>query len=208
MIVEFFGPPGAGKTFLLRQLTATDGREVRVLARSAIMRGVLSYALRHPLSFFVWSVELLIHAQGLLRYKAGLLARSMAARSVAERAAPESVLYIDEGLTQRLLTIFDAPLSHRHVRFLLGVTPLPEVVIVMHGGAFERFTTAPNRTNSPRVRQGEAAFKSWVASVQHNARGIEAALSPRTHVIACTRGEPTADPAAVRGHIDQVREVL
>lgn len=208
MIVEFFGASGAGKTYLLRRLVTAKDTEVRLMSRRVVARGVLLFVVRHPISFCVLSIELVANNQRLKRYKAGLLFRSMAARAYAERSDPQHIAYIDEGLLQRIVTIFDTPLSKRHAAFLLRMTPLPDVAIVMRGGTFGRFTTADNRTNSPRVQQGEEAFTAWTESVHANVGIIASLLPTRTRVIVCTREQSDAEPHAVRSKLEQYRNML
>ena len=208
MIVEFFGVPGGGKTQILRQLVAAipGAREARAASRGAVARGVVSFALRHPLSFLVWMSELCLHANGLFRYKLGLLFRAMAARAGAERADRSQIAFVDEGLLQRLLTIFDSPLSSRRIAFLLRMPPLPNVVVVVRGGEFWRFTIAHNRSNSPRVKGGEVRLQEWMRNVRATAALVESELPYYTDVVVCTRGEMDADPAVLRRDIEQYRD--
>lgn len=208
MIVEFFGIPGGGKTRLLRQLVATlpNASESLVTSRHAIARAVLYFALRHPLSFFVWMSELAFHARGLFRYKLGLLLRAMAALAQAERIDDTHLTFVDEGLLQRILTVFDKPLSSRHIKFLLTMTPLSDVVVVVRGGEFGRFTVESDRQNSPRVNRGEQQLQEWMQNVRTNARVVESVLSEYIDVVVCTRGESDADPAKILRYIEEYRE--
>lgn len=208
MIVEFFGVPGGGKTRLLRQLVAAmpGASEALVTTRGAIARGALRFALKHPVGFFVWIAELCLYANGLFRYKLGLLLRSMAALVRAGDARRDSrLVFVDEGLLQRMLTVFDTPLTPRHVAFLLAVTPLPDLAIVVRGGGFERFIAASNRNNSPRVKGGEARLQAWMQNMRANAAAIRPLLEQRVRVIACDRDRSEAEYAAIRQSIEQLR---
>lgn len=199
MIIEFFGVPGGGKTQILRQLVIImpDAVEARPMTRTAIILWASYFVLRHPLSSFVWMVELLLHSNGMLRYKFVLLIRSMSARAMAERSRA-SFVFVDEGLLQRLLTIFDEPLSPRHIGFLISMTPLSDAVVVVKGGEFGRFTVAHNRFDSPRVKVGEERLQKWMENVRMNARSVQNALQHHIRIVECTRGEPDAEPGAVR----------
>lgn len=210
MIVEFFGVPGGGKTRLLRLLAASipGASEARAASRGSIARGASHFALRHPLSFLVWMSELCVHANGLFRYKLGLLLRSMAARALSERVGHSQVTFVDEGLLQRLLTIFDTPLSPRHIAVLLKATPLPDMVVIVRGGEFGRFTTADNRFNSPRVKGGENRLQDWMQSVRTNATAVESVLPNHTDVVICARGESEMDFATARRGIEQYRDEI
>ena len=205
MIIEFFGIPGGGKTHLMWQLIIRmpDACEARALSRHEITRGASRFALRHPLCFLVWMAELGVHANGLFRYKLGLLLRGMAARAVAE-SSQSRIAFIDEGVLQRILTVFDVPLSERHIKFLLMVTPLSPVVVCVRGGEFGRFAAAHNRFDSPRVQGGEKKLRTWMQTVKTNARTVESLLSRHAHVVYCTRGARDAEPAAVLHNLEQV----
>ena len=205
MIVEFFGVPGGGKTQLLRQLAALipNANEPLASSRRAISLGALHFALRHPISFFIWMSELVIHSNGLFRYKLGLLLRSMFMRIKAESTVHSRVTFIDEGLIQRMLTIFDNPLSPRHIKFLLRMTPLPDAVVVVRGGEFGRFTAASNRLNSPRTKKGEERLQEWIRNVRVTASAVEFVLPEYTRVITCTQGDVSADPATIRARIEE-----
>ena len=206
MIIEFFGIPGGGKTHLMWQLIIRmpDACEARALSRHEITRGASRFALRHPLSFLVWMGELGIHANGLFRYKIGLLLRAMAARAEAESGHFRTAL-IDEGLLQRMLTIFDVPLSRRHIKFLLTMTPLAQVVVCMYGGEFSRFAAARNRFNSPRVSGGEERLRTWMQVVEMNASLIASLLPQYMGVVTSDRGRLDTDPASVRERIECFR---
>ena len=190
MIIEFFGVPGSGKTTLMRKLLEAmpDSREARAATRREIARGAIDFSIRHPVSFLIWSIQFCMHARGLFRYKLALLLRSMAARSHAERS--DGVVFLDEGMVQRLLSIFDTPLSEQKVRFLLHHTPMPDAVVVLSGGGFSRFTEAPNRFNSPRVQQGKERFEEWKRVIQTNAGIVRAFLPRHTEVVEDARGVP------------------
>lgn len=205
MIVEFFGVPGGGKTQILRQLVTSipDAREALVTERFTIARSALSFALTHPLSFIVWMTELCFYANGLFRYKFGLLLRSMAARAEAENRNRSQLMFIDEGLLQRMLTIFDTPLTRRHITFLLKMTPLSDVVVIVRGGEFGRFVTAHNRLNSPRVKVGEKRFQEWMNNVRANALVVESLLPLYTRVAVCTQEQLSEDMIEVRRVIKQ-----
>lgn len=193
MTVEFFGVPGAGKTRVLRKLAQSipGATEALETSRSGIAFGAAHFAFRHPLSFFVWMTQLCWYSNGLFRYKLGLLLRAMAARMRAESQSRRgaSVVFVDEGLLQRILTIFDNPIDGRHAAFILKMTPVAEIVVVMTGGEFGRFTEADNRFNSPRVSRGEEKLHEWMCGVRENATTTTRMLPGRARVIICSREE-------------------
>ncbi|MFA7302326.1 MAG: hypothetical protein WC030_01080 [Candidatus Paceibacterota bacterium] len=208
MIVEFLGAPGAGKTYLLRQVTCAEDVVVKVASKKDALYGLSLFAVRHPLAFCVWCVVLCTYGRSLFRYKTGLVVRAMAARMFAEREDARKMIYIDEGILQRLLTVFDRPLSQREAAFMLRTMPLPDVVVLVRGGDFERFRLAQNRGNSPRVQQGDVALSVWMNGVRESLRAIGAILPAMTRVITCTRGQPDAEPGALRRQIEQCRTML
>lgn len=198
MIIEFLGAPGAGKTRLLHSLIRAEDREVRVVSKMNALRGFLLFSVRHPISVSVWCLILMTRGRSLFRYKTGLMVRAMAARAYAEREEKHRLVYIDEGMVQRMLTVFDEPIPDNFARLLLHLTPLPDVVIAVHGGTFERFTLASNRGNSPRLRYGTEALDRWMRAVRGNFSLMLALLPSLTRVVSCTHGEASAEPDAVR----------
>jgi hypothetical protein len=195
MIIEFFGAPGAGKSPLMRALLRArpSTREVQAHSRGGVMRSAALFALRHPISFFIWIYTLLTNKGGLLRYKLGLTLRSMAAHAQAESYPYTDLVVIDEGLLQRILTLFDEPLSPSRVNFLLAHTPMPDLAVVVQGGDFRRFTRKAGYEKSPRVRQGKEQFEQWQKAVAVNAERIAQALPLHTKVFVHERGELIQD---------------
>jgi len=191
MIVEFFGAPGAGKSTLLKNLVASvpHTREIKPKTRGEVLWGSLRFLLRHPVSFFVWMWTLLLSANGLFRYKLGLLLRSMAARAYAEAASRETTVCIDEGLTQRILTLCDAPLTQKHAAFLLKMSPRPDLVVALKGGDFGRFTTAEDRMGSPRAHH-KLTVEEWMRVVTTNTEVVRQVLPRYTRVVECEQGTP------------------
>jgi hypothetical protein len=175
MIVEFLGASGAGKTTLVRELLRRmpDASEARAHTKWQVIFGAARFLLRHPISFMSWSTYLCSHSSGLFRYKAGLLARAMAARAIAEaRDRRGAIMLIDEGMLQRVLTIFDEVLPSEKITSIVRHTPLPGALIVLSGGNFARFTDAPDRMNSPRAKDA-ASFALWRDAVLQNVAAME-----------------------------------
>ncbi len=196
MIIEFFGVPGGGKSTLLREMLRhmPDAREIKLTSRKDVVKGVVRFLLRHPVSFFTWTLELVFNARGLFRYKVVLLMHSMAVRAAAERLPLSQIVFIDEGMTQRILSLFEVPLGKKHISFLLRKTPMPDMCINVQGGEFGRFTSAPDRLGSPRVRRGQEKLEKWMQVVRTNASQIEALIPLYTHVIAGVQNEESLSP--------------
>ncbi len=171
MIIEFFGEPGSGKTTLLKRLLARLPGEavfVRVESRFEVLRYVISYAFREPSQFLFWLSTTSSNAGGLLRYKLGLVLRSMATLEKARRSK-KRYTFIDEGIAQRILSLFDRLLSRDEATGLVARLPKTDTFVVCSGGDFSRFTKEPDRFNSPRVRQGKERFDAWSRAVITNA---------------------------------------
>ncbi len=206
MIIECFGTPGSGKTRLLRELTAAlpQSHAVQIVSRKEIVQGATRFALRHPVGFLVWMTEFLLHANGLYRYKLGLLLRAMAARSRAEALPKKTVAFIDEGMVQRILSLFDKPLSKKHIRFLLRVTPAPDLAIIMKGGDFGRFMTAEDRLGSVRALAGRVPLEQWIKIVTQNAEAVAEVLPLYTQTLSRMRGMSEEDIQKLRVEIERV----
>ena len=180
MIIEFFGEPGSGKTTLLKNAASALGARaayVRVDSSIEALARSLLFTLAHPALAFFWFAETVKESRGLFRYKMALVVRSLAAIQKASRSRREVVL-IDEGLLQRILSVYDRVLSDEEVRRVLAHARTAERVVVCRGGDFSRFVSEPDRFNSPRVRAGEEHLRQWIATVRANASRIAAALEP------------------------------
>ena len=180
MIIEFFGEPGSGKTTLLKSTASALGaRAVYVRVDSSIeaLARSLLFALAHPAKAFFWFAATVKESRGLFRYKMALVVRSLAAVQKASGVRREVVL-IDEGLLQRVLSVYDRLLSDEEIRRVLAHAHTAERVVVCRGGDFSRFVSEPDRFNSPRVRAGEEHLRQWIATVRANASRIAAVLMP------------------------------
>lgn len=177
MIVEFFGEPGSGKTTLLKNVAAFLGEKaeyIRPLSYGSAVGHFALFIVLHPRDAFFW-LRAALGQRELLRYKLGLLARTMATLQKAALSHSEVVL-VDEGLLQRALSVYESALSPEETARMREHARYSKCVVVCRGGDFSRFTSEPDRFNSPRVRQGPERLARWMEIVRTNASRIEAIL--------------------------------
>lgn len=188
MIIEFFGTPGAGKSTLIRALLIDIPHmmEARANNRLDIALHAIRFALRHPRDFGYWISQVWIHSGGLLRYKSGLLLRACAAEMKA-RDKHASIVCIDEGLLQRVLSIFEIALTPAQMERALSHIPMPNGAIYMGDGDFSRFLVASDASDSPRVQQGTERLNKWMLVVKHNAALLASTLEKNISLHRCTK---------------------
>jgi hypothetical protein len=155
---------------MLQQLARnTPGAvEVRTGSKLEVLFFLKLFALRHPYLFLFWTKQLYKNRGRLFFYKAGLLARSLAAEMKARLTRAPLVL-LDEGLLQRILSLFDRKLTSGEAARLTKRVLLPDLLIYGREGDFSRFTRAHDRGDSPRFRQGPEALEAWMQAVRANA---------------------------------------
>ena len=132
------------------------------------------FILRHPILTLRW-LSVLSRERLLCWYKLHLLSVTLAKVAKAQALSQKKIRIIDEGLLQRLLTVFDTPVPTEKIYRFLPKT-YPTQVIHMRGGDFYRFEREEKKDNSPRVKMGKAYFESWKALQRENNERIGDAL--------------------------------
>lgn len=175
MIVECFGLPGSGKTTLCSELERyAPGRIVRLTLRGRVERALwlISGCMLHSrLALRLWR---LIKAEPapIRSYVRHLISVSFALTMKAHFAhwrRASSLLLIDEGMIQRLLSL---TAQNRVDEYLILILPLvgSHGLVVIRGGSFERYEVADDRYCSPRFVQGKEAYDTWKRLAERNVR--------------------------------------
>ena len=192
MIVELFGLPGAGKTTLVKALTGSTIGATR--ADFAMSRsGVVRYITRHPVATAAWFKDVVSEASrvgywAMVPFKLRLLANTFSkvesARSAGFPAGSSGDVHwtvVDEGLLQRVLSVYETVQSQRKLRAIVRrALPSSTRVVLVEGGGdpFWRYRDAKN----VRTRLGDDYLRRWFEVVRTNydglAREIEAAEVP------------------------------
>ena len=165
MVLECFGLPGSGKTTTLHALLVQNPARFR-LVRSGGLGERIAWCmlglLRYPLLCAQFLHVMLQQASPLRRYTFHLwtmsLAETMKAR-VFSFLFPRITWCIDEGLTQRLISLSDVPGVESLERSMRGLFAR-HVYLIREGGTFARFTEE-RIPMSPRLQVGSEAFARW-----------------------------------------------
>lgn len=139
MIYEFFGLPGAGKTFCARKCAEkTNIPLIEIHGRFQLYFWATLFACIHPKIFFVILQKMIEENGGdtatafLLVQLFGHKMRNLSLRAIAKegKALFEKNAVIDEGLTQTLLYIFERKIEEKDISFLLCLFPKRTICIV------------------------------------------------------------------------------
>jgi len=174
--VELVGLPGSGKTTLAKKLSSEQGAEVvNIFSRKEHLKYLLLFLFSHPVSFIFWVLQVIKESNGLLRYKFHLWSLS-AARSQKAKSSNKKVVIIDEGLMQRIFSVYDRKLNEREIKKVIRKIPLSDKVLFCEGGTFERFLEWERGSNSPRMKKGKEYFQQWREVSTKNAETLNNVL--------------------------------
>lgn len=191
--VQFFGLPGAGKTALLRNLVTTypDYYEsVPKLTRGKRWIFFTLFISTHPLISIRFFILVFKNPLKLWSYLIHLVSVSCADYIYAHMHASQKMFLIDEGITQRLLSVVPSVLSEHDARKLVGLLDVvPIKIIFVQGGGFERFTKESDRMGSYRNKLGEVYLNDWMSRVTHNTAVIAKILGEKYCLITIDNHE-------------------
>lgn len=189
MIIELYGIPGSGKTTLAKELVRRNKDRFIYLhssPRREIIRLVPLFAIRHPRIAAFWFRELLRETfrgrrvSGLFRYKLHLLLITLAQYQKALRYQ-DKVIVLDEGLLQRIFSVYDTALPRGKIENCIRHTPKADILVRVCRKAdrFRRVLRAPYTYDNPRVNAGKIYLKNWMSGVLENDKIICGLLQER-----------------------------
>lgn len=193
MIIEFFGLPGSGKSTLARavqeKMTATH-----LLSDSSSRIRALWYVVRHPLTavflmYRSWEQTAIITTgrYQLFYYKLALL-RSWFARCAHAESQSGAVWIADEGLWQKILSIYETHLTEVEWNTLLRWVHRPSQLVLVPeidtGVFFKRYEHDPEHI---RYRLGQDYRDNLYQVFKHNVAFISARLAQTGVVQASCR---------------------
>ncbi len=163
---QFFGLPGSGKTFILREMLKDSPdlfEPVPHIKRFARIKLSIIFIFVFPaLSFKIFQL-LFRNKIKLWGYLLHLLTVSFSSHMYAILHRKDTkVFLIDEGIFQRILSVSPDLLSEDQLSDLVKLCRrLSSKVLIVEGGDFGRFVSEPDRMISPRNKFGESYFIKW-----------------------------------------------
>ncbi len=178
VIVELYGLSGAGKSALGRELAAADPMVKLVRPQKKTMH-LVYFIVRNPVTFGFWMYQMMKYAVvygdiKLLRHRVSILLSTFAAFAAAQREQA-GIVVLDEGLFQRIFSIYEQKRSAEELLSLVRSIPQVRMVVVVNrnDGHFLRYQPG---ADNPRARMGEAYMTAWKDIILHNHASLQAAL--------------------------------
>ncbi|MCI0619614.1 hypothetical protein L0Y40_01095 [Candidatus Wolfebacteria bacterium] len=175
MIIEFFGVPGAGKTSGARYLSSELGIPFIKGGEDRVWDAV-AYIINHPLKasfFFLVATRQTLHSETwpLFRWRTNTILGTLALLHRATSQKSDTI--VDEGLLQRVLSVYEEPLTEeRSAKIVKFLSPEFVVYISDTKREFQRY----NDSAHPRQRFGDEYMDRWKATVRKNTKLLYQAL--------------------------------
>ncbi|HPV70763.1 MAG TPA: glycosyltransferase [Candidatus Magasanikbacteria bacterium] len=162
MKIELFGLPGSGKSTLAKKLKEQN----YVFPK----RSLFYFIIRHFCVCFFWVKEVIketlkTKTYSLWRFKLAIVFDTFARIGYAEINKRQNII-IDEGLFQRIFTVYEHNLNPSQIKKIFNHIIWPEKIIIVDSAQnlFKRYSDQDN----PRVKLGEKYLQNWFLVLQHN----------------------------------------
>ncbi len=199
--IEIIGLPGSGKS-TIANLVKENSRfcvvQLNTKFEKASFLGVFIFL--KPIYFLKYIK--LIQGQPLLirSYVRHLFFISCAkeAKAFFYSLFSKKIFLIDEGLCQRLLSIFEGKIETLILRKHLSSLPTwKKKFLVVEGTGFDRFSTAEDSMFSPRFKMGEVYLEAWKKDLEFNFYQVVDILSKNKSCIFIDNSQRSRLPKGV-----------
>lgn len=181
-VTEFFGLPGAGKTWLAEKLSQEKGIPVISLSgRVEKYWRVVRFALERPAAFFFFLRKARKESRGnraLRSHKIRYIFFNAVAREHKASCARGPVL-LDEGFAQFLLSLFEHEASREEVVECLRYFFPQHCIMIVEAPENIRTERFHSRGRMPRAFLDEAYRKQWMPILERNYVLIKSLLIQR-----------------------------
>lgn len=191
MVIECFGLPGAGKSTVAKRLAKTFN--VPVVPMYVSKWYTVRTVLRHPWFSIQFLIRLLLHSHRtktwrLFMFKQAVFQNTLGRLAWAQQQARKyECIFIDEGLVQRLLSLFETNVEKQNITSLLsGLPPSAAVVVIRYQGTDFTGSKVGEAMRSQQSAEYQAA---WQAVIAHNFTTIAGMLHEYQTVIPYERTE-------------------
>lgn len=181
MIIECFALPEVGKSTIIKDLQQQYG--VKVVSHESISRSsALMFMLRHPISVARFVLTFLKEGMGdlggwqIVRFKLSVFVSTISRIQLAgSKYDRQDIVIIDEGLVQRLLSLYESKQPAGKYISLLKSIPLADSILFLeYKGESDRIKNG--RVGTMRRSVSDEYTEAWRSTMLHNYHSLVDAL--------------------------------
>lgn len=180
VVAELFGVSGSGKTTLAKKLEASDESITR-FAPARRGAGLVSFVFHQPNIFFSWLFRITLNSfsdtnnRKIFRHRVAILLSTFEGVGNVSRSKNKRIAILDEGLVQRVNTIYERKMKPSEFVRLLRSIQWPDLIICVDRDE-AKFQRYKSDSTNPRAKLGDTYIEDWFEMVGHNHKSILAAL--------------------------------
>jgi len=186
MIAECFGVPGSGKSVLTSRLSSRKG--FGTVPRYVPRLQSFLFTVVHPIFVLLWVVTLMrecwqTHTWVLFRFKISVFANTIGRIQYADtHAQKENVTILDEGLLQRMLSLFETVQTPK--RCALWLRYIPKTRVIVHTKSTDNVMTK-QKLSTQRLQFGSEYEEKILAVLNTNYQNFKLAAE-RSELRQCS----------------------